>query len=78
MKTHILVGSLAVKFFEEEEWEYLERSVLQTQSGDIIAWNKETDSVSELIESLKGWEDFIELSGEDLKEITLNTNIVIV
>lgn len=78
MKTHILVGSLAVKFFEEEEWEHLERSVLQNQSGDIIAWNKETDSVSELIESLKGWEDFIELSGEDLKEITLNTNIVIV
>ena len=78
MKTHILVGSLAVKFFEEEEWEHLERSVLQTQSGDIIAWNKETDSVSELIESLKGWEDFIELSGEDLKEITLNTNIIIV
>ena len=78
MKTHILVGSLAVKFFEEEEWEHLERSILQNQSGDIIAWNKETDSVSELIESLKGWEDFIELSGEDLKEITLNTNIVIV
>ena len=78
MKTHILVGSLAVKFFEEEEWEHLERSVLQTKSGEIIAWNKETDSVSELIKNPKVWEDFIELSGEDLKEITLNTNIVIV
>ena len=77
MKTHILVGSLAVKFFEEEEWEHLERSVLQNQSGDIIAWNKETDEVSELLEQLRGWNDFIELSEQDLKDIEANTKIEI-
>ena len=78
MKTYILLGEKTILDFENQDWKALENSVLEDFNGDLIAWNKETDSVSELIESLKGWEDFIELSGEDLKEITLNTNIVIV
>ena len=39
--------------------------------------NKETDDVSELLEQLKGWNDFIELSEQDLKDIEANTKIEI-
>jgi hypothetical protein len=77
MKTFILLGEKAILDFENQDWKALENSVLEDFNGDLIAWNKETDSVSELLEQLRGWNDFIELSQQDLKDIEANTKIEI-
>lgn len=78
MKTYILIGELAVSYFKDEDWEYFQDCILENHNGDIIAWNKETDNVSTLLDMLSGWDDFIELSEEDLTNIKLNTQIEIV
>ena len=77
MKTYILLGEKAILDFENQDWKVLENSVLEDFNGDLIAWNKETDEVSELLEQLSGWNDFIELSEQDLKDIEANTKIEI-
>ena len=77
MKTFILLGEKVILDFENQDWKALENSVLEDFNGDLIAWNKETDDVSELLEQLKGWNDFIELSQQDLKDIEVNTKIEI-
>ena len=77
MKTYILLGEKAILDFENQDWKVLENSVLEDFNGDLIAWDKETDDVSELLEQLRGWNDFIELSEQDLKDIESNTKIEI-
>ncbi len=77
MKTFILVGEQAITNFQEENWSDFQADVLMDYTGDIISWNKETDEVSELLEQLRGWNDFIELSQQDLKDIEANTKIEI-
>ena len=77
MKTFILVGEIVVSLFQHADWSLLEKAVLEQNGGDIISWNKETDEVSELLEQLRGWNDFIELSEQDLKDIEANTKIEI-
>ena len=77
MTTFILIGEQSVKAFEDNDWKYLEETILEDYSGDLIAWDKETDSVSELLEQLRGWDSFIELSEQDLKDIEVNTKIEI-
>ena len=77
MKTYILVGESAVNHFYNENWSELQASILMNNTGDLIAWNKETDSVSTLLDMLSGWNDFIELSEQDLKDIEANTKIKI-
>ena len=77
MKTFILVGEQAITNFQEENWSDFQADVLMDYRGDIISWNKETDDVSELLEQLRGWNDFIELSQQDLKDIEANTKIEI-
>ena len=77
MKTFILLGEKAITNFQEESWSDFQADVLMDYTGDIIAWNKETDDVSELLEQLRGWNDFIELSQQDLKDIEANTKIEI-
>ena len=77
MKTYILLGEKAILDFENQDWKALENSVLEDFNGDLIAWDKETESVSELLEQLRGWNDFIELSEQDLKDIESNTKIEI-
>ena len=77
MKTYILLGEKVILDFENQDWKALENSVLEDFNGDLIAWNKETDEVSELLEQLSGWNDFIELSEQDLKDIEANTKIEI-
>lgn len=77
MKTFILVGEQTITYFENKDWEKLEKLILENQNGDIIAWNKETDSMSTLLDMLSGWNDFIELSEQDLKDIESNTKIEI-
>ena len=77
MKTFILLGEKAILGFENQDWKILETTILKDYNGDLIAWNKETDDVSELLEQLRGWNDFIELSEQDLKDIEANTKIEI-
>ena len=77
MKTFILVGETTVALFQHADWSLLEKAILEQNRGDIIAWNKETDNVSELLEQLRGWDDFIELSEQGLKDIEANTKIEI-
>jgi hypothetical protein len=77
MKTFILLGEKTILDFENQDWKALENSVLEDFNGDLIAWDKETDNVSELLEQLRGWNDFIELSQQDLKDIEANTKIEI-
>ncbi len=74
METYILVGKQGVKDFKNEDWESLEKNLLD-YDADIVAWDKNTESVSELLEMLCGWDDFTELSQEDLETIEINTNI---
>ena len=77
MKTFILLGEKTITNFQEENWSDFQANILMDYAGDIVAWNKETDDVSELLEQLKGWNDFIELSEQDLKDIEANTKIEI-
>ena len=77
MKTFILLGEKTITNFQEENWSDFQANILMDYAGDIVAWNRETDDVSELLEQLKGWNDFIELSEQDLKDIEANTKIKI-
>ena len=77
MKTFILVGEQAVSRFNNQDWEQFEEIILEDFDGDIIAWDKEADSTSTLLNMLSGWNDFIELSEQDLKDIEANTKIEI-
>jgi hypothetical protein len=77
MKTFILVGEQAIDDFYNRDWEALEKLILGNQNGDIIAWNRETDKIGTLLDMLNGWNDFIELSQQDLKDIEANTKIEI-
>lgn len=77
MKTFILVGQQAITNFQEENWSDFQADILMDYTGDIISWNKETDNVSALLDMLSGWNDFIELSEQDLKDIEANTKIEI-
>ena len=78
MKTFILVGEQAVSRFNNQDWKQFEETILEDFDGDIIAWDKETDSISTLLNMLNGWDNFIELSQQDLKDIETSTKIEIV
>lgn len=76
MNTYILVGETAVRNFENQDWKEL-GELIGTIDGDIIAFDNATEHISELLERLKGWNDFIELTFEDLQLIKQNTKIEI-
>ena len=77
MKTFILLGEKAVTNFQEENWSDFQANILMDYTGDIVAWDKEADKVDTLLDMLSGWNDFIELSEQDLKDIESNTKIEI-
>ena len=77
MKTFILLGEKAVTNFQEENWSDFQANILMDYTGDIVAWDKEADKVGTLLDMLSGWNDFIELSEQDLKDIESNTKIEI-
>jgi hypothetical protein len=77
MKTYILVGERGLRDLQEEDWESLEESILHNYDADIIAWDKETESLSSLLDMLIGWDAFVELSREDIEIINNNTKIAI-
>lgn len=77
MKTYILVGERGLRDLQNEDWESLEESVLHNYDADIVAWDKETESLSSLLDMLMGWSAFVELTEEDIKDIQSNTEIEI-
>lgn len=77
MKTHILVGEIAVRNFLEGDLKDFEKDILEDFNGDIISWDKETEEVSTLLEQLEGWLAFLELTEEDLEYLEENTKIEI-
>ncbi|RTK93178.1 MAG: hypothetical protein EKK64_10700 [Neisseriaceae bacterium] len=74
MKTYILVGETAVNHFLQNDFQELETAI-DVITGDIISFDKETESITTLLDMLRGWNDFIELSANDIQEIKQNTNI---
>jgi len=77
MNTYILLGETAVNHFQNGDFKELEELILECNGGDIIAFDSATEHISELLEQLKGWNDFIELTFEDLQLIKQNTKIEI-
>ena len=77
MKTFILLGEKAITNFQEENWSDFQANILMDYTGDIVAWDKEADKVGTLLDMLSGWNDFIELSEQDLKDIEASTKIEI-
>jgi hypothetical protein len=76
MKTFILAGSEAVEHLFNEKYHKLEKAILRDIAGEIYSFNPtETNALSQLLEQLKGWNDFTELSESDIKEIEENTPI---
>lgn len=79
MTHYILCGSYSVASFNNQDWKSLEEEILETNEGEIIAFNTSEfkNGLHELLNSLSGWNDFIELSKDDLELISKNTLIEI-
>lgn len=76
MKKFILAGCEAIEHLFNEKYHKLEKTILRDNSGEIYSFDPmQTNCLSELLEQLKGWNDFIELSDSAIKEIEENTSI---
>lgn len=76
MKHFILAGSEAVEHFYNENWDELQSAILIKNNGEIFSFDPTDDNfLLELLEQLKGWNDFIELSDSAIKAIEENTSI---
>ncbi len=76
MKTYILLGVQAVKHFFENEFAEIE-NLIKDNNADLISWNKDAESVSTLLDQLHGWNNFVELTTEDLENFKKYTKIEI-
>lgn len=79
MTHYILCGKNAIENFEQQNWNLLELDILKLNKGELISFETSEfkNGIGELLNSLKRWSDFIELSENDLKEISSNTKIKI-
>lgn len=68
MKKYILAGEQAVKSYEQQDWECL-KDDLMDYSGVIIEWDSEKQSLSSLLSLLNGWDNFVELTEQEVKTI---------
>ena len=77
MTHYILCGENAVENFNEQNWNLLELNILQMNNGELISFDTSEfrNGLHQLLESLSGWNSFIELSAEDLELIDKNTKI---
>ncbi|MBC7749781.1 MAG: hypothetical protein H7Z76_14620 [Methylotenera sp.] len=66
MKHHILVGHSTVENLKNENYISLEEDI-ENNDGDIFCCNSKKDYLPELLELLKGWSEFIELSKQQVK-----------
>ena len=74
----ILIGTNAVSSFFNEDWDTLESDVLECSNGDIISIDTlDPNYLSELLNSISGWNDYQLLNDEDITRINTNTNIKI-
>lgn len=77
MKEYFLVGTEAIKAFRSEEFQELQ-DILNEFNGDLMEWDRNSDSLSELFSMIEGWDSCYELSMSDIVEIELNTSIRVV
>lgn len=79
MTHYILCGENAIENFNNQHWNLLELDILEMQNGELISFDTSEfrNGLHELLESLSGWSQFIELSEQNLTDIERNTTISI-
>lgn len=72
----ILAGTEAVTNFKNGNFKELEQDILNKGDGEIYYFDySEPNALSELLNQLNGWNDFIELSEAEVNEIKTETII---
>lgn len=72
----ILAGTESVTNFQNGNFEELEQDILNKGNGEIYYFDySEPNALSELLNQLNGWNEFIELSESDANEIKQKTII---
>lgn len=69
MRYYIALGLDLCKSITNNQYEKV-KTLIEDNSGDIIAYNPTEDSFEELIESLTGWDDIQVLDSETLDKIS--------
>lgn len=78
MVHYILAGEEAVSYFQNENWADFQNCIEIEKTGEIYSFDYSSNNpINELLEQLRGWNSFIELSGQDIKDIEDNTKIEI-
>lgn len=78
MTHYILAGEIACSHFWNKRWKALEKSINTNNEGRIYTFDySKPNALSKLIDNVHGWNNFFELSKEDLQQIALKTNIKI-
>lgn len=77
MTHYILCGENAVDNFNQQNWKELNSDILKNNNGELISFKNSEfqNGLHELLNSLQGWNCFIELSEDDLNLIEENTSI---
>ena len=73
---YILAGETACNHFWNKKWKALEASIMTKNEGIIYAFDySKPNALSKLIDNVHGWNNFFELSNEDIKQIVSKTKI---
>ena len=73
---YILAGETACNHFWNQKWKALEASIMTKNEGIIYAFDySKPNALSKLIDNVHGWNNFFELSNEDIKQIVSKTKI---
>jgi hypothetical protein len=76
MTHYILAGETACNHFWNKRWRALEKSIKMNNEGRIYSFDySQPNALSKLLDNVHGWNNFIELSNEDIKEIVSKTTI---
>lgn len=70
MEKIILVGKRAVSAFLDNDYDLINEIINEDYDGKIVYWNMETDTLTELLDQLNGWDAFIEITEHHVTRIT--------
>ncbi len=70
MEKIILVGKRAVSAFLDNDYDLINEIINEDYDGKIVYWNMETDTLTELLDQLDGWDAFIEITEHHVTRIT--------
>lgn len=70
MEKIILVGNRAVSAFLDNDYDLINEIINEDYDGKIVYWNMETDTLTELLDQLNGWDAFIEITEHHVSRIT--------